>query len=190
MVDLHLARVQTVERRQPARRPFHVIEKVGEHPRLVDDHVRELRQAILGVLDPAGALDPRRVVGVRAPEADLVDPVGLAQQAIRQIERLEHLDGAARDPVGLADLERTVATVDDGRPDVGKIGHLRSQDQTGRPAPDDQDIDILGYPCGPLGDGRMRVIDGRVAGPVAAQIELHHPGGSIAVNAIDSTVSQ
>ena len=167
-----------------------MIEKVGEHPRLVDDHVRELRQAILGVLDPAGAFDPRRVVGVRAPEADLVDPVGLAQQAIRQIERLEHLDGAACDAVGLADLERTVATVDDGRPDVGEIGHLRSQDQTGRAAPDDQNIHILWYPCGPLGDGWMRVIDGRVAGPVAAQIELHHPGGSIAVNAIDSTVSQ
>ena len=172
--------MQAVERRQTARRPLHVIEQVGEHPRLVDDHVWELRQAILGVLDPARALDPGLIVGVRAPEADLVDPVGLAQQTAGETERLEHLDGAAGDAVGLADRERAAATVDDRRRDVREICQLRAQHQTGRTAADDQDIDIIGDRFRPLRDGRMRVIDGRVAGLVAAQIELHQPGEAIA----------
>ena len=83
-----------------------------------------------------------------------------------------------------------VPAVDDRRPDVGEVGHLRGQDQSCRTTPDDQDIDILGKPCGSLRNGWMRVRDRRVAGLVAAQIELHQPDGSIAVSAIVSTISQ
>ena len=55
----------------------------------------------------------------------------------------------------------------------GKFGQLRGQDQTGRTAPDDQDVDLVGQASRPLRDGRMRVLDERVAGLVTVEIELH-----------------
>ena len=150
-----------------------MIQKVGEHPRLVDDHVRHLRQALFDVLDAPGPRDLGPVLRVRPPEGDLVDPVALVDQTISQSERLEHLYGAAGDSVGLAHLERTVLAVDDHRPDVGEVRHLRSQHETGRTAADDQDVGVLGEASRPLRDRRMRVLDERVAGLVAVQIELH-----------------
>ena len=174
--------MEAVERLQLAGRPLHVIQKVGEQPRLVDDHVRELRQALFGVLDAPGTPDLGLVFRVRPPEADLVDPVGLVDQTISQTERLEHLHGAAGDSVGLAHLKRTVLAVDDRGPDAGEAGHLRSQDETGRTAPDDQDVDILGKAFRPLRDGRIRVLDEGVAGLVAVEIVLHRscPSGRCA----------
>ena len=180
-VDLDVAGVEAVERLQLAGRPLHVIQKVGEHARLVDDHVRHLRQALFDVLDTPGTRDLGPVLRVRPPEGDLVDPVALVDQTISQTERLEHLDGAAGNTVGLADLERTVLAVDDDRPDVGEVGHLRSQHETGRTAADDQDVGVLREASRPLRDGRMRVLDERVAGLIAVQIELHRslPSGRL-----------
>ena len=101
------------------------------------------------------------LLGIRSPEADLIDPIRLIHQTIRQTERLEHLDGAAGDAVGLTNLKGTVLAVDHGGPDVGKVGHLRGQNQTGRTAPDDQDIDFLGRPSGRSAtDGYGSSIDG------------------------------
>src|SRR5581483_8538472 len=57
--------------------------------------------------------------------------------------------------------------------DVGEARHLRRQDQTGRTAPDDQDIDIFRETFRALGDGRMRFLDERVAGFVSVEMELH-----------------
>src|SRR5205814_3548559 len=120
-----------------------------------------------------GTSDLGLVVWVRPPEADLVDPIALVHQTSSQTERLEHLHGAAGDSVGLTHLERTVLSVDDSGPDVGKAGQLRSQDQTCRTASYDQDVDILREAFRPLRDGRMRGLDQRVAGLVAVEIELH-----------------
>jgi len=58
-------------------------------------------------------------------------------------------------------------------PEVGEVGHLRSQHQTRRTTPDDQDVRVLGEAFRPLRDGRMRVLDERVARLVAVEIELH-----------------
>ena len=90
-VDPDVGGVQAVERRQPAGRALHVVEEVGQHPRLVDDHVRHLREALFDVLDASGARDPGPVLRVRPPERDLVDPVALVDQPVREAERLEHL---------------------------------------------------------------------------------------------------
>jgi hypothetical protein len=49
----------------------------------------------------------------------------------------------------------------------------RSPDETGRTTSDDQDVAILGTPSRPVPDGRMRVLDERVAGRVAVERELH-----------------
>jgi hypothetical protein len=102
-----------------------------------------------------------------------VDPIGLAHQTISQTERLEHLHGAAGDSVGLAHLEWTVLALDDRRPDLGELGHLRSQDQPRRTRSNDQDVDVLREASGPLRDDRMRVLDERVSGCVSVEIELH-----------------
>ena len=137
--------VQAVERAQPAGRALHVIEQVGEHPRLVDDHVRELRQPLLDVLDAPGARDLRsRSSGSGRQKLTSLTQYASSHQPIGEPERLEHLHGAAGDAVGLADLERPVPAIDDRGPDVGEVGQLRRQDQAGRTAADDQDVDLLG----------------------------------------------
>jgi hypothetical protein len=135
--------------------------------------VRELRQALFGVPDAGCALDPGAVFRVGSPEADLVGPVGLVHQSIGQAERLEHLDRATRHPVGLSHLQRTVPAIDDHRPDIGEVAHLRGQDQAGGAASDDQDVGGLGNRFRPLRHRRMRVLDERIAGPVTVEIELH-----------------
>ena len=180
-VDLDAAGVEAIERAQLAGRPLHVVQKVGEHARLVHDHMGHFRQALFDVLDTPGTRDSGPVLRVRSPEGDLVDPVALGDQPVGQAEGLEHLDGAAGDPVGLAHLERAVLAVDDDRPDLGEVSHLRGQHETGRTAADDQDVGDLGETSRPLRDGRMRVLDERVAGLVAVQIELHRslPSGRL-----------
>ena len=172
-VDRDVVGVQAVERRQLGRRPLHVVEQIGEHPRLVDDHVGHLGEALFDVVDAPGPRDPARVGGVRPPERDLVDRVPLVDQLVGQAERLEHLHAAARDAVGLADLQRAVLAVDDHGPDVGEVGQLRGQDQSGRTGADDQDVGLLRQAFRALGDRRVRVLDERVAGLVAVEIELH-----------------
>ena len=144
LVDLEPGRSRSVDGLEAARR--HDLEQEPQHPRLVDDHVRELRQALLGVLDPAGAHDPRRVVRVGVPEGHLVDPVGRFEQPPGEPEGLEHLDGAAGDAVGLADLERPVATIDHRGLDLRELGELRGEHQSGGPAPHDQDVDVVHDP--------------------------------------------
>ena len=118
--DLQGDEFQAVVGLESRRRHAHVVEQVLLQAGLVDDDVRELRQAVLGVLDATGALDPRAVLLRRTPEDGLVDPVGLADELLPQAESLEHLDRAAGDAVGLTDLERAVAALDQSRADAGE----------------------------------------------------------------------
>jgi len=132
-----------------------------------------ISEALFDIVDAPGPRDPARVGGVRPPERDLVDRVPLVDQLVGQAERLEHLHAAARDAVGLADLQRAVLAVDDHGPDVGEVGQLRGQHQTGRTGADDQDVGLLRQASRALRDRRVRVLDERVAGLVAVEIELH-----------------
>ena len=88
--------------------------------RLVEDHVRELRQAVLGVLDPAAAHDGLRSLVIRLPESRLIDPVRLLEDTFTETERLEHLHRAACDAVGLTELEATGLLLHDSGRDVGE----------------------------------------------------------------------
>ena len=81
-----------------------------------------------------------------------------------QAEGLEHLDRAAGDAVGLADLERAFAALDQARADAGEVRQLRGQQGPRRPAADDQNVD---------GVGQLLLANVGVAGCVAVQIELH-----------------
>ena len=131
--------------------------------------MRALGQAVLDVLDPPAADDLRPVLGIRLPEDRLVDPVRLLDQALAEPEGVEHLDGTAGNAVGLAELERTRPAVDDSGLDVGEGGQLCSEHEAGRTATDDQDVRLVGEASRPLRDGRMRVLDERVAGLVAVR---------------------
>jgi hypothetical protein len=103
--------------------------------------VRELRQLVFGVLDAAGAFDPRSVLLRRPPEDGFVDPTSLADELLPQAESLEHLDRAAGDAVGLADLQRAVATFNQPCADAGEVRQLRGQQRPGRPAANDENVD-------------------------------------------------
>ncbi len=119
--DLQGDEFQAVVGLESRRGPAHEVEQVLLKAGLVDDDVGEFRQAVLGVLDATGALDPCAVLLGRTPEDGLVHPVGFAHELLAQTERLEHLDRPAGDAIGLADLQRAVATLDQPRADAGEM---------------------------------------------------------------------
>ena len=143
------------------------------HARLVDDHVRALGQAVLGVLDPPAADDLRAVRGIRLPEDRFVDPVRLLEQALAEPEGPEHLDGAAGHAVGLAKLERAWPALDDSGLDVGESGQLCREDETGRTATDDEDVHFVRETLRRRHGIRGGRKHARVADRVAVEIELH-----------------
>ena len=118
-LDRKVEQAARVVRREPRRRVPHRLEEEVVHPRLVQDHVRELGKPVLGVLDAAAAVDRPGPLRVGLPERRLVDPVGLAHHPLDEAEGVEHLHGAAGDAVGLAELERAVLLVDDPGADLG-----------------------------------------------------------------------
>ena len=125
-------------------RSAHDVEIEIMHARLIENDVRELRQAVFDILDPAAADDVRRLPVIRLPERRLVDPAGLLQHALAEAEGMEHLHRAAGDAVGLAELHAARLLLDDAGLDVGKRGQLRRERQPCRSAADDQDIDLFG----------------------------------------------
>ena len=116
------------------------------HARLVENDVRKLRQSVFDILHPAAAGDVGWLLFVRLPERRLVDPAGLLQHALAEAEGMEHLDGAAGDAVGLAELQRARLLIDDTGLDAGERRQLRGEREPGRAAADDQDIDLIGKP--------------------------------------------
>ena len=162
--DLEIDELQAVVGFEARRRIAHVVEQVLLKARLVDDEVRELRQAGFGVLDAAGALDARSVALRRTPEDSLVDPIGLAGQLLSQTEGFEHFNCPTGDPVRLTDLERSRAPLDQSGADAGEIRQLRGEQRPCGSTADHENID---------GIGKLLLGDVGVAGGVAIQIELH-----------------
>ena len=96
-----------------------------------------------------------------------------ARTLLAQAESLEHLYRAAGDTVGLADLERTVATLDQPGADAGEIRKLGCQQRPRGTASDNEDVHRIGKARrSTFGVGRCRA-DVGVAGRVAVQMELH-----------------
>ena len=162
--------------REPRRRLVHVVFEVAQQARLVDDHMRELGQPVLGVLHAPGPDDRRPVVGRRAPEHRFVHPIGFADELLAQAERVEHLDRAAGDAVRLADLQRAVAAVDDARRDAGKGRELCRQQHPGRAGADDEDVHGIGQARRTRLDARGGRVDVGITGRVAVEVELHALG--------------
>lgn len=67
--------------------------------------MRKLRQSFFGILDTPSTNDDSRPPIVRLPERDLVDPIGYLQCPHAKIKGFQHLDLAAGDAIGLAELQ-------------------------------------------------------------------------------------
>ena len=172
-LDLQCNEFDTVIGLEPRGRLLHVLEQVLLQARLVDDDVREFGQPVLGVLDAPGALDVRAIARRRAPEHRLVHPIGLPDQPRTQTKGLERLDGATRDAVGAAKVERAPAPLDQARTDVRKRRELRGKQGAGRPAADDQHVDFVGKRRAARLRPRCCGQDVGVARAISVQIELH-----------------
>ena len=120
-----------------------MLEQEVQQAGLVDDEVRELRQAVPHVLDPSEPLDPRRVGWVRPPEPGLIDPVRLGHHPLGEPEGLEGLDSAAVHAVGPAHFQRPGGTLYDPGDDPGELRQLGCEQQAGRAGPDDEDVHLL-----------------------------------------------
>src|SRR5690242_5563694 len=97
------------------------------HPRLVENHVRELGQAIFNVLDTIAADNFLAALAVRLPENRFADPIAFLQHAFAKSKRMEHFHRAASDAVGLTEEQSAGLLVDDARLNVGKPGELSRQ---------------------------------------------------------------
>ncbi len=143
------------------------------YPRLVQHHMRELRQAVFHVLHAAVAHDVLRLFFVGLPEGHLVDPAGLLHHPLAEVEGLEHLHRAAGDAIGLTQLQRAVLLLDDAGVDVGKGRQLRGQRQPGGAAADDEHVHLRRCGVGVRGSQRAGVGHMGVTGLEAVQMELH-----------------
>ncbi len=160
-----------------SRRSAHDVEIEIMHARLIENDVREFRQAVFDVLDPAAADDVRGPPVVRLPERRLVDPAGLLENPIAEAEGLEHLHRPAGDAVGLAVQHSTGLLFDDGGLDVGKRRQLRRKRQPRGSGADDEDVDLLrdGTSCAGDRIALRRVEDLRVARLESIEVKLHDP---------------
>ena len=57
----------------------------------------------------------------------------------------------------------------------GKLRELRGEDEAGGATADDEHVGLLREARGPFGDGRVGMLDERIAGLVAVEMELHGP---------------
>ncbi len=145
------------------------------HSRLIENHVRELRQAVLDVLDAVAADNFLAPLAVRLPENRFADPISFFQHAFAKSKRMEHFHRAASDAVGLAEEQSAGLLVDDARLDVRKSGELSRQRQTSRPAANDQDVNFRRKRCDCV-RGRMSlrwVKNFRVARLESVDVKLH-----------------
>jgi hypothetical protein len=111
---------------------------------LIQNHVGELRQPVLHVLDPAATNDFCGLPVIGFPECRLIDPAGLFQHALTEAKGMKHFHRAAGDAVGLAAQHPARLLLDDAGLNVAKCGQLRRKRQPCRSAANDQDIDFFG----------------------------------------------
>ena len=141
-VHRHIQQAAGVMRLQPAWRVAHHIEIEVMDPGLVQDHVGKLRQAVFRVLHTAVAHDVQRPLLVRLPEGHFIDPAGLLEDPLTEIEGLEHLHGPAGNTVRLPQQQRAILLLDDAGLDVWKCSQLRCQREACRSTTHDQHVHV------------------------------------------------
>jgi hypothetical protein len=139
---LEILEADVVVGHQSTRRAAHRLEQEVMHSGLIEDHVWKLGETVGGVPHSAAARYPAAVARVGLPERGLVDPVGLTDQPLAETERLEHLDRATGNAIGLPELQRPRPSLDDACRDPGELRELGGQNKAGRTTADDQNIDF------------------------------------------------
>ena len=147
--------------------------EVVQHPRLVDDEVRELADLERVVLGARRADDVLRVLGVGPPEVHVRDVVRLGHDALGETERLEGLDAARLDAVGLPEHEPAVAPLDDARRDPRELRHLRREQHARGARSDDEHVHLVGQLGRPVEAGAGRVLHAGLSRDVSVVMELH-----------------
>ena len=89
------------------------LSEVVEDTSLVDDEVWELADSGLVILRPSRADDVLGVLRVRVPEGHVDDVITLADDLLGESERLERLDRACLNAVGLSDDQARVPLLDE-----------------------------------------------------------------------------
>ena len=125
------------------------------------------------VLGARGADDVARVLGVGPPEVHVRDVVRLGDDALGESERLEGLDAARLDAVGLPQHEAAVAALDDARRDVGELRQLRGEQHARGAGADDEHVHLVGKLGGTVDAGACRVLHAGLARDVSVVMELH-----------------
>ena len=90
------------------------------HARLIENDMREFRESVFNILDPATADDVCGLLLIRLPERRLVDPTSLLQHALTEAEGMKHLHRAAGDSICLAEQQAAGLLLDDAGLDVGE----------------------------------------------------------------------
>ena len=173
MVYRHIQQLARVVRLQAAGRLAHQLQIKVVDSRLVEHDMGKLGQPVLGVLHTTMADDLGGVLVIGFPEGHLIDPAGLLEYPIAEIECLEHLHGPAGNPVGLPQLQWAVLLLNDASTDVGESRQLRCQGQPGRATADDQHIDLRWGSIGVRGSHGGNRENMGIAGAKTVQIELH-----------------
>src|SRR5574337_181926 len=171
--DLEALEFEPVVGLHPGRRARHHAREIVEHARLVDEDVRVLADAAVVLGLARNPDDARRIRGVGLPEHRLRDLAALGDDLVGESERLEGLDAALLDAVGLADLEPSGAPLDDAGRDAGELRQLRRGDHPGGAGADDQHVDPVRDLVGPVDAGAGCRLDAWIAGNVTAMVELH-----------------
>src|SRR5699024_8664396 len=113
------------------------------------------------------------VLGVRLPEGHLGDAVGLLGDAVGEAERLERLDAACLDPIGLSGFQSTRSAFDDPGDNVRELCELCRGDHPGRATADDEDVDFVGKLRRALSGDAGCGVDAWVTGDVPVVVQLH-----------------
>ena len=151
----------------------HDVEEHVVHPRLVDQDMGHLGNALGHVLHPRHAVQPDVGIGSRRPEGGLVDPDRLARHLLAKAEGLKHLHRAHIDAICLALLHAAQLGFHQHGADLRHPRQLRRQAQAGRPRARDQDVHRLRQRIARLAVAWRCRAQVRVVGNEAVLVVLH-----------------
>ena len=162
-------------RLQPVRGIAHDLQIEIMYARLIEHDVREFREPVFDILNPAVPDDCLSANVVRPPKRCLVDPIGLLstrslKPKASNISMVRQAMPSAWPSSSGPDFCSTIRVLISG-----KAASCAARVKSGRPAPDDQDVNVRGK-SGRVGRGLVRL--GRIrefwiAGSEAVEMELH-----------------
>ena len=137
-------------RHQARRRLLHLFKIKIMHTRLVENHMRHVRQAFFHIRHTPAAHNAALVCTlgiIGLPESGFINPAGLFQDALGKPEGFKHFHRAAGNTVGLSQLQWAGFLLHDHRADIWKRRQLRGQCEASRAAAHNQNIGLGRQVC-------------------------------------------